>query len=187
MKLTTRRVATPCKTKTNLSYILHTNYFRIIFISYIACTSSWHVLLRMKVPREGVCGPIPPLELPDSLHAVRSVSQSDALDEVLFFPLFSFHLSIKSTRKVILEITLHCYRRLLKSPVFCLFVTFMHSCFVLNSEFLVFSIWQLFFRFRSLFLQNGYRTFQGGFWNYFSMGKGVKLLTPLFLCPYLLW
>ncbi|GKB58428.1 diacylglycerol kinase 5-like protein, partial [Tanacetum coccineum] len=43
---------------------------------------SWHVLMRMKVPREsGACDPIAPLELPHSLHAVRRVSQSDALEE----------------------------------------------------------------------------------------------------------
>ncbi|KAK9072298.1 hypothetical protein SSX86_008731 [Deinandra increscens subsp. villosa] len=43
---------------------------------------SWHVVMRMKVPRkEGACDPIPRLELPHSLHAVHRVSQSDALDE----------------------------------------------------------------------------------------------------------
>ncbi|KAI3717872.1 hypothetical protein L1987_69776 [Smallanthus sonchifolius] len=58
---------------------------------------SWHVLMRMKVPREeGTRDPIPPLELPHSLH-------EDALDE------------------------------------------------------------------------EGYRTFRGGFWNYFSMGMDAQV------------
>ncbi|KAI7750345.1 hypothetical protein M8C21_025674, partial [Ambrosia artemisiifolia] len=60
---------------------------------------SWHVLMRMKVRREGV----PPLELPHALHEVHRVSQSDALDE------------------------------------------------------------------------EGYRTFRGGFWNYFSMGMDAQV------------
>ncbi|KAK1435661.1 hypothetical protein QVD17_01427 [Tagetes erecta] len=64
---------------------------------------SWRVLMRMKVPREGVCDPIPHLELPHSLHAVRCVSQSDAL------------------------------------------------------------------------IENGYRTYRGGFWNYFSMGMDAQV------------
>ncbi|KAI3686254.1 hypothetical protein L1987_79928 [Smallanthus sonchifolius] len=65
---------------------------------------SWHVLMRMKVPREkGSCDPIPPLDLPHSLHAVQPVSQSNALDE------------------------------------------------------------------------EGYHTFRGGFWNYFSMGMDAQV------------
>lgn len=40
---------------------------------------SWHVLMRMKVPEQGSCDPIAPLELPHSLHAVHRVSQSDIL------------------------------------------------------------------------------------------------------------
>ncbi|XP_076905503.1 diacylglycerol kinase 1-like [Bidens hawaiensis] len=66
---------------------------------------SWHVLMRMKVPtrEEGACDPIPPLDLPHSLHAVHRVDQSDALDK------------------------------------------------------------------------QGYRTFRGGFWNYFSMGMDAQV------------
>ncbi|KAK1407062.1 hypothetical protein QVD17_38673 [Tagetes erecta] len=60
---------------------------------------SWHVLMRMKVPGdEGACDPIPPLDLPHSLHAVHR-----AVDE------------------------------------------------------------------------EGYRTFRGGFWNYFSMGMDAQV------------
>ncbi|KAD4385993.1 hypothetical protein E3N88_26162 [Mikania micrantha] len=65
---------------------------------------SWHVLMRMKVPREeGACDPIPPLDLPHSLHAVHRISQSDALEK------------------------------------------------------------------------EGYHTFRGGFWNYFSMGMDAQV------------
>ncbi|KAM0043780.1 putative diacylglycerol kinase (ATP) [Helianthus debilis subsp. tardiflorus] len=60
---------------------------------------SWHVLMRMKVPRDGV----PYLELPHAFQEVQRVSQSDALD------------------------------------------------------------------------QEGYRTFCGGFWNYFSMGMDAQV------------
>ncbi|XP_071702631.1 diacylglycerol kinase 1-like [Rutidosis leptorrhynchoides] len=65
---------------------------------------SWHVLMRMKVPRgDGSCDPIAPLDLPHSLHAVKRVSQPDALEE------------------------------------------------------------------------EGYHTFRGGFWNYFSMGMDAQV------------
>ncbi|CAN1161076.1 Diacylglycerol kinase 5 [Linum perenne] len=37
----------------------------------------WHILMRMKTPKEGSCEPIAPLELPHSLHAVHRVASSD--------------------------------------------------------------------------------------------------------------
>lgn len=64
---------------------------------------SWHILMRMRAPKEGSCDPIAPLKLPNSLHAFHRVSQSDTL----------------------------------------------------NKE--------------------GYHTFRGGFWNYFSMGMDAKI------------
>ena len=33
--------------------------------------------MRMRAPKEGSCDPIPPLELPHSLHAFRRVSEAD--------------------------------------------------------------------------------------------------------------
>ncbi|KAL1821699.1 hypothetical protein DCAR_0418131 [Daucus carota subsp. sativus] len=42
---------------------------------------SWHILLRMKVPKEGACEPIAPLDLPSSLHAFHRVSSSDDLNK----------------------------------------------------------------------------------------------------------
>ncbi|KAG8386255.1 hypothetical protein BUALT_Bualt03G0129900 [Buddleja alternifolia] len=42
---------------------------------------SWHILMRMKAPREGSCDPIAPLELPHSLHAFHRVSPTDKLNE----------------------------------------------------------------------------------------------------------
>ncbi|XP_074577043.1 diacylglycerol kinase 1-like [Curcuma longa] len=64
---------------------------------------SWHIVMRMKAPKEGTCDPIAPLELPHSLHAFQRVSSSDSL----------------------------------------------------NVE--------------------GYHTFRGGFWNYFSMGMDAQV------------
>ncbi|XP_077243315.1 diacylglycerol kinase 5-like isoform X2 [Tasmannia lanceolata] len=40
---------------------------------------SWHIIMRMKAPKEGPCDPIAPLELPHSLHAFHRVSNTDAL------------------------------------------------------------------------------------------------------------
>ncbi|KAJ9153650.1 hypothetical protein P3X46_027069 [Hevea brasiliensis] len=64
---------------------------------------SWHIIMRMKCPKEGSCDPVAPLELPHSLHAFHRVSESDSL----------------------------------------------------NME--------------------GYHTFRGGFWNYFSMGMDAQV------------
>ncbi|XP_039853096.1 diacylglycerol kinase 5-like isoform X2 [Panicum virgatum] len=64
---------------------------------------SWHIILRMRVPKEGPCDPIAPLELPHSLHAFHRVSSGDS------------------------------------------------------------------------FNMEGYHTFRGGFWNYFSMGMDAEV------------
>nr|XP_010924045.1 diacylglycerol kinase 5 isoform X2 [Elaeis guineensis] len=64
---------------------------------------SWHIIMRMRAPKEGACDPIAPLELPHSLHAFRRVSDTDSL----------------------------------------------------NME--------------------GYQTYRGGFWNYFSMGMDAQV------------
>lgn len=39
---------------------------------------NWHFLMRMKIPKEGNCDPIAPLELPHSLHAFHRVSSTDS-------------------------------------------------------------------------------------------------------------
>ncbi|KAL0444223.1 UNVERIFIED_CONTAM: Diacylglycerol kinase [Sesamum latifolium] len=41
---------------------------------------SWHILMRMRAPRQGPCDPIAPLELPHSLHAFHRVSSTDDLN-----------------------------------------------------------------------------------------------------------
>ncbi|KAF7110201.1 hypothetical protein CFC21_110342 [Triticum aestivum] len=64
---------------------------------------SWHLILRMRAPKEGPCEPIAPLELPHSLHAFHRVSSGDSHDV------------------------------------------------------------------------EGYHTFRGGFWNYFSMGMDAEI------------
>ena len=43
---------------------------------------SWHIIMRMRVPQEGPCDPIAPLELPHSLHAFHRVTGSDELNVV---------------------------------------------------------------------------------------------------------
>lgn len=40
---------------------------------------SWHIIMRMRVPKEGSCDPILPLELPHAMHAFQRVSESDSL------------------------------------------------------------------------------------------------------------
>lgn len=42
---------------------------------------SWHILMRMRAPKEGACDPIAPLELPHSLHAFHRVSETDTLNK----------------------------------------------------------------------------------------------------------
>ncbi|KAJ6752148.1 hypothetical protein OIU85_002561 [Salix viminalis] len=64
---------------------------------------SWHIIMRMRIPKEGSFDPIAPLELPHSLHAFHRVSHSDSLNK------------------------------------------------------------------------DGYHTFRGGFWNYFSMGMDAQI------------
>ncbi|KAM6580349.1 hypothetical protein CsatA_004123 [Cannabis sativa] len=41
---------------------------------------SWHIIMRMKAPKEGSCDPIAPLELPHSLHAFHRVSKTDEMN-----------------------------------------------------------------------------------------------------------
>ncbi|WJX73963.1 Diacylglycerol kinase 5 [Trifolium repens] len=41
---------------------------------------NWHLLMRMKTPKNGACDPIAPLELPHSLHAFHRVSETDELN-----------------------------------------------------------------------------------------------------------
>lgn len=55
--------------------------------------------MRMKIPEQGSCDPIAPLELPHSLHAFRRVSHADSLNKViqLCFKAFSYVLHISFT------------------------------------------------------------------------------------------
>ncbi|KAJ7948240.1 diacylglycerol kinase [Quillaja saponaria] len=41
---------------------------------------SWHILMRMRAPKDGPCEPIAPLELPHSLHAFHRLSDTDELN-----------------------------------------------------------------------------------------------------------
>lgn len=41
--------------------------------------------MRMRVPKEGSCDPILPLELPHAMHAFQRVSESDSLNMVKRF------------------------------------------------------------------------------------------------------
>ncbi|KAJ6314155.1 hypothetical protein OIU78_017753 [Salix suchowensis] len=75
---------------------------------------SWHIIMRMRISKEGSFDPIAPLELPHSLHAFHRVSHSDSLNK------------------------------------------------------------------------DGYHTFRGGFWNYFSMGKNFKNVLKTFMQEWML-
>ncbi|KAL2224706.1 UNVERIFIED_CONTAM: Diacylglycerol kinase 5 [Sesamum indicum] len=64
---------------------------------------SWHIVMRMRAPREGSCDPIAPPDLPHSLHAFHRVSPTDDMNEVqkllfviifLALPLAIFLLSL---------------------------------------------------------------------------------------------
>lgn len=52
---------------------------------------SWHIIMRMRAPKEGSCDPIAPLELPHAMHAFNRVSSTDKLNLVSFM-LFLFIL-----------------------------------------------------------------------------------------------
>lgn len=45
---------------------------------------SWHIIMRMKAPKEGSCDPVAPLELPHAMHAFNRVSSIDKLNLVSF-------------------------------------------------------------------------------------------------------
>lgn len=40
------------------------------------------MIMRMRIPKQGACDPIAPLELPHSLHAFHRVSKTDKLNMV---------------------------------------------------------------------------------------------------------
>lgn len=67
-------------------YILSMSIFLLLppRYSYWFCLlwSSWHILMRMRAPKEGSCDPIAPLELPHSLHAFHRVSDADEMNVV---------------------------------------------------------------------------------------------------------
>lgn len=46
-------------------------------------TCSWHIVMRMKIPTEGNCDPIAPLELPHALHAFQRVPSGDSSNMVI--------------------------------------------------------------------------------------------------------
>lgn len=60
----------------------HVDYKSIFFYLF---PNSWHIIMRMKRPKEGSCDPVAPLELPHSLHAFHRVSESDSLNMVSFY------------------------------------------------------------------------------------------------------
>jgi hypothetical protein len=116
---------------------------------------SWHIILRMRVPEEGPCDPIAPLDLPHSLHAFHRVSSSDSLNMVVH----SFYCNF------------FCYELCLLEKMTCTIT--------------IKGIWLMdliqSFHDHSWLLQEGYHTFRGGFWNYFSMGKASMLFSSLLL------
>ncbi|XVE49834.1 hypothetical protein DITRI_Ditri01bG0113900 [Diplodiscus trichospermus] len=79
------------------------SFFEQVMVAKEMKLDNWHILMRMRTPKEGSCDPIAPLELPHSLHSFGHVSSTDEL-----------HME-------------------------------------------------------------GYHTFRGGFWNYFSMGMDTQV------------
>lgn len=59
----------------------HLRYSFYNYLSFFVLTS-WHIIMRMRSPKEGSCDPIAPLELPHSLHAFHRVSKADRLNMV---------------------------------------------------------------------------------------------------------
>ncbi|MQL88925.1 hypothetical protein Taro_021503, partial [Colocasia esculenta] len=51
---------------------------------------SWHIIMRMRIPKEGSCDPVPTLELPHSLHAFQRVSCSGPLNVVITYFMVDF-------------------------------------------------------------------------------------------------
>ncbi|URE27952.1 Diacylglycerol kinase [Musa troglodytarum] len=49
-------------------------------LHHSSCIISWHIIMRMRVRKEGSCDPILPLELPHAMHAFQRVSESDSLN-----------------------------------------------------------------------------------------------------------
>jgi len=67
-------------------FVLACFIFILTYIFAFLCSFlkfSWHILMRMRAPKEGSCDPIAPLELPHSLHAVHRVSPTDELNMVV--------------------------------------------------------------------------------------------------------
>ncbi|KAJ6975958.1 hypothetical protein NC653_031705 [Populus alba x Populus x berolinensis] len=102
---------------------------------------NWHILMRMRAPKEGSCDPIAPLELPHSLHAVHRVSPTDELN-----------------------MNLTCF--LGAGGVFDIYqVPALIPKVVPLKKDIAYEI----------AFTEGYITFRGGFWNYFSMGMDAQV------------
>lgn len=114
---------------------------------------SWHIIMRMKAPKEGSCDPIAPLELPHAMHAFNRVSATDKLNLVSF--VFIFHFNFWCPCMIIWMFLIISFT----------FERVRHSMYA-DQWIIVCS-------------QDGYHTYRGGFWNYFSMGKKIKLVLNL--------
>ncbi|PPD68697.1 hypothetical protein GOBAR_DD34424 [Gossypium barbadense] len=107
---------------------------------------SWHIIMRMRAPKEGSCDPIGPLELPHSLHAFHRISQTDKLGMVAGGDGTAGWLL-----GVISDLKLPHPPPVATVPLG-------------TGNNLPFS-----------FGWDGYHTFRGGFWNYFSMGMDAQV------------
>ncbi|KAG6751336.1 hypothetical protein POTOM_045869 [Populus tomentosa] len=97
---------------------------------------NWHILMRMRAPKEGSCDPIAPLELPHSLHAVHRVSPTDELNMET-----AFDVRAKSSMPALIPKVVPLKKDIAYEIAFT----------------------------------EGYITFRGGFWNYFSMGMDAQV------------
>ncbi|KAG6521150.1 hypothetical protein ZIOFF_018216 [Zingiber officinale] len=80
---------------------------------------SWHIVMRMKAPKESTCDQIALLELPHSLHAFQRVSSSDSLNvegyhtfRGGFWNYFSMEFSVYSGMDAQVSYAFHSERKL---------------------------------------------------------------------------
>lgn len=80
------RLTSNCYIYLSVSTVFVSLYFWCMY-NRLSAVSSWHILMRMKTPKEGgSCDPVAPLELPHSLHAFHRVSPTDELNKVINLP-----------------------------------------------------------------------------------------------------
>ena len=112
--------------------------FWLLMLQFIQWNFSWHIIMRMKAPKEGPCDPIGPLELPHSLHVFHRISQTNKLSVVCFCFLFFGSL---------FDISFFCFFHFIRFDCsnWCVCVLHRNSCMVMLLQYLwVFFFFKLF-------------------------------------------